>query len=411
MPTRSPMPVRRRYRIGVPGLLFLLLVTVVGVAAGSRAGNLLVWVFSAMVAWILVSGVVSGAMLMGVRVRRLDPGAGSVGRPLQVRYAVTNANWMWPIVDLRIAESRVDPALASPSHAWLARCGAGQTVHAEGVLWPRRRGRIRLESTMASSRFPFGLMEKSVVTSQPREILVHPQTVPLRPIAFARLVRTGLGQGQRVADGRGGGDDFRGLRAYVPGDPSRLVAWKRSTMLDDPVVVERSTPAPRRLLLVLDATLATAEVSRLIEPGADARQREEDAITLCASLLCHAEREGWEVSLRIAGAQPDSASPPASSAFRRGAWHVDRLLGMLAALDLDAPRLGGEPSSARSRGAAGHARGAQGRAHGAAARALEQDTVRGAIAIVVHPARAEPAIGGPGAMHLTAQHLRELMQP
>jgi uncharacterized protein (DUF58 family) len=397
MPTRPLMPVRRRYRIGVPGLLFLALVTVVGVAAGSRAGNLLVWVFSAMVAWILVSGVVSGAMLMGVRVRRLEPGAGSVGRPLQLRYAVTNTNWLWPIADLRVTESRVDPALATTSHAWLARCGTGQTVHAEGVLWPRRRGRIRLESTVASSRFPFGLMEKSVVSSQPREILVHPQVVPLTPIAFARLVRTGIGQGQRVADGRGGGDDFRGLRAYVPGDPSRHVAWKRSTMLEEPVVVERSTPAPRRLLLVLDATLATAEVSRLIEPGADARQREEDAITLCASLLSYAEREGWEVSLRIAGVPPDAAAPPSTSAFRRGAWHLDRLLGMLAAVDLDAPRIGGEKAGART--------------GSPASRSAEQDTVRGAVTIVVHPARAELSVGGPGAMHLTAQHLPEMRQP
>ncbi len=391
------MHVRRRYRIGMPGILFLALVIVVGVAAGSRAGNLLVWVFSAMVAWILVSGVVSGAMLMGVRVRRLEPGPGSVGRPLVIRYEVTNANWMWPIVDLRVSEARVDPARATQSHAWLARCGAGQSVHAEGVLWPVRRGRIRLEATVASSQFPFGLMEKSVTTSQPREILVHPQTVPLKAIAFSRLVRAGLGQGQRVADGRGGGDDFRGLRPYVPGDPQRHVAWKRSAMLQDPVVVERSTPAPRRLLVIVDLVAPTGEVARMIEVGADARQREEDAITLGASLLSHAEREGWEVSLRVAGLPPESASGPASSAFRRGAWHLERLFSMLAAVDLDGPR-------ERPAGALGEA-GRRPSAH------AEPDSVRGAVTIVVHPARAELAVGGPGAMHLTAQHLAEMRQP
>ena len=392
------MHVRRRYRIALPGLLFLALVIVVGVAAGSRAGNLLVWVFSAMVAWILVSGVVSGAMLMGVRVRRLEPGAGSVGRPLVIRYEVTNANWLWPIVDLRIEESRLDTARATQSHAWIARCGAGQSVHAEGVLWPLRRGRVRLEASVASSQFPFGLMEKSVTTAQPREILVHPQTVPLRPISFARLVRTGLGQGQRVADGRGGGDDFRGLRPYVPGDPQRHVAWKRSTMLEDPVVVERSTPAPRRLLVILDLVAPTDAVAALIEPGADARQREEDAITLCASLLSHAEREGWEVSLRVAGVPPEPASGPASSAFRRGAWHLERLYSMLAAIDLDAVReIAGPPRPMSGAGPD--------------ARRAEPDSVRGAVTIVVHPARAELAIGGPGAMHLTALHLAEMRQP
>jgi uncharacterized protein (DUF58 family) len=392
------MQMRRRYRIGVPGLLFLALVIVIGVAAGSRAGNLLVWVFSAMVAWILVSGVVSGAMLMGVRVRRLEPGAGSVGRPLVIRYEVANTNWVWPIVDLRISESRIDPEAATQSHAWLARCGAGEVVHVEGVLWPRRRGRIRLESSVASSQFPFGLMEKSVTTAQPREILVHPQTVPLRPMAFARLVRTGVGQGQRVADGRGGGDDFRGLRPYVPGDPQRHVAWKRSTMLEEPVVIERSTPAPRRLLVILDLTVPTAEVARTIDPGADARQREEDAITLCASLLSHAERDGWEVSLRVVGTRPEPLSSPPSWAFRRGAWHLERLYSMLAAIDLDAAR-DRHPAARRESGIA------------SAARHAEPDSVRGAVTLAVHPGRAEPAIGGPGAMHLTALHLEELRSP
>ena len=392
------MQMRRRYRIGAPGLLFLALVIVIGIAAGSRAGNLLVWVFSAMVAWILVSGVVSGAMLMGVRVRRLEPGAGSVGRPLVIRYEVANTNWVWPIVDLRISESRIDPEASTQSHAWLARCGAGEAVHVEGVLWPRRRGRIRLESSVASSQFPFGLMEKSVTTAQPREILVHPQTVPLRPIAFARLVRTGVGQGQRVADGRGGGDDFRGLRPYVPGDPQRHVAWKRSTMLEEPVVIERSTPAPRRLLVILDLTVPTAEVARTIEPGADARQREEDAITLCASLLSHAERDGWEVSLRVVGMRPESLSSPPSWAFRRGAWHLERLYSMLAAIDLDAAR--DRHSAARREGGIAPS-----------ARHAEPDSVRGAVTIAVHPGRAEPAIGGPGAMHLTALHLAELRSP
>jgi uncharacterized protein (DUF58 family) len=241
-------------------------------------------------------------------------------------------------------------------------------------------------------------MEKSVTTAQPREILVHPQTVPLRPMAFARLVRTGVGQGQRVADGRGGGDDFRGLRPYVPGDPQRHVAWKRSTMLEEPVVIERSTPAPRRLLVILDLTVPTAEVARTIEPGADARQREEDAITLCASLLSHAERDGWEVSLRVVGTRPEPLSSPPSWAFRRGAWHLERLYSMLAAIDLDAAR-DRHPAARRESGIA------------SAARHAEPDSVRGAVTLAVHPGRAEPAIGGPGAMHLTALHLEELRSP
>lgn len=390
MPATAPLPMRRRYRIGVSGLLFLAFVTMVGVAAGSRAGNLLVWVFSAMVAWILVSGIVSGAMLMGVRVRRLEPGPGAVGRPLVVRYEVSNASHVWPLADLRIGELDVPARDAAQSHAWVVRCGARQRIHAEAILWPTRRGRLRLAASVASSSFPFGLMQKSVQTLQPREVLVHPLTVRLKPIGFARLVRTGRGQGQRVADGGAGGEDFRGLRGYVAGDPLRHVAWKRSTALESPVVVERSTPAPRRLLVVLDLSHATQEVASGIPAGEDARQREEDAITLAASVLVHAEREGWEVSLRIAGLPPDARALVASSAFRRGAWHLDRLLGSLAAVDLDAAR---QPLRARE---------------DAPGSPVEADASRSAVTIAVHPGRVDLAVGGAHALHLTASALKEL---
>ena len=87
------MQMRRRYRIGVPGLLFLALVIVIGVAAGSRAGNLLVWVFSAMVAWILVSGVVSGAMLMGLVAGSASGTSPALGPAVTTALAGLLAGW------------------------------------------------------------------------------------------------------------------------------------------------------------------------------------------------------------------------------------------------------------------------------------------------------------------------------
>jgi hypothetical protein len=71
---------------------------------------------------------------------------------------------------------------------------------------------------------------------------------------------------------------------------------------------------------------------------------------------------------------------------------------MLAAIDLDAAR-DRHPAARRESGIA------------SAARHAEPDSVRGAVTLAVHPGRAEPAIGGPGAMHLTALHLEELRSP
>ena len=80
------------------------------------------------------------------------------------------------------------------------------------------------------------------------------------------------------------------------------------------------------------------------------------------------------------------------------AWHLERLYSMLAAIDLDDPRERTGTSAAAG-------------SHPHPVRSPEPDSVRGAVTIVVHPARAELSVGGPGAMHLTALHLKEMRQP
>lgn len=69
--------------------------------------------------------------------------------------------------------------------------------------------------------------------------------------------------------------------------------------------------------------------------GPSAREMEERAISLVASLATGAMREGFEVGLDVLGLD----APPRP--IRGGHWHLERLLGTLAGLDLDAPRSGG----------------------------------------------------------------------
>ena len=85
-----------------------------------------------------------------------------------------------------------------------------------------------------------------------------------------------------------------------------------------------------------------------------------------------------------------SSALVASSAFRRGAWHLDRLLGSLAAVDLDAAR---QPVRVRE---------------DAPRSPVEADASRSAVTIAVHPGRVDLAVGGAPALHLTASALKEL---
>ena len=100
----------RRYHLHLPGFLYVGLTLLVAVAAVNRQNNLLYWILGVMIAALLISGVVSGLLMQGLRVKRLVAGHGVVGEPLAVRYAVTNRNRLIPAFDIHIEERPVGGA-------------------------------------------------------------------------------------------------------------------------------------------------------------------------------------------------------------------------------------------------------------------------------------------------------------
>jgi len=395
----DPVPaprVRRRYRIRLAGVLYLAVTLLLGVAAATRPNNLLVWIFGTMLGSILMSGVVSGLMLMRLRMHRLDLRGAAVGEPARLRYAIRNDARFWPAYALSVLElPGTDDANgirggagSDEMPAWVLHVGPGETVHAERWFVPRRRGRFRLEGVRIASAFPFGLLEKSVRIEQATTLLVHPQRHPLRPGVLAALRGDGGGSG-RSTPRSGAGEEFFGLREYRPGDSLRQVAWKRLAGLDTLATIERSRTGPPRLQLRLDLLQETARIEASPQ-GPSPRDLEETAITIVASLAHAAIAEGFEVGLEVLGASLRSetgeleAPPPLPP--RGGLWHRERIDSVLAAIDLDAPR---RPVG-RGGGAAGAAR-----------RRLE---------VVVHPARADRALGGEGSWHFTAAGVERILE-
>ncbi|MBM4106473.1 MAG: DUF58 domain-containing protein [Phycisphaerae bacterium] len=330
--------VRYRHRVRLAGLLYLVVTLLLGIAATTRPNNLLVWIFGIALGSILASGIVSGFMLMRLRVTRLDPRRATAGEAAPLRYEVRNESRWWSAFGLIVREhptGRLDgwEHATSPAEARILHVGPGEQVHAESWIEPTRRGRMTFREVAVSSRFPFGLLEKVVRFELPGEVLVHPRRHPVRPGVLEGLrgeLSGGLDQIARV----GGGDDFHGVREYRPGDSLRSIAWKRLAGLDRLATIERSRTGPPRLLLRLDLRTATARL--VVDPqGPSAREMEERAISLVASLATGAMREGFEVGLDVLGLD----APPRP--IRGGHWHLERLLGTLAGLDLDAPRSGG----------------------------------------------------------------------
>lgn len=361
---------RRRYHLHLPGLLYLTLVVLVGLAAANRPNNLLVWVFAAMLAAVLLSGVVSGPMLMRLRAVRIAPRTARVGEAIVVRYSVTNESGLWPVFALFVREL----SKLRGSRAFVQHVGPHETVVAESVYWPERRGPLRFGPFRVETVFPFGLVLKSVRFDEPAECLVFPRIERLRPAALASLAQGGVA-GPSTSSRAGPGSDFLGIREYRPGDSLRHISWRRSATTGQLAVIERSVDAPPRIHVVLDLRRATEEL-RVDAATRAPRDLEEDAIVLAASILAQADREGDETRLSVVGL-PSPAMP-----MRRGHWHLQKELATLAALELDAPR------DARARPAADRER---------------------ATVIVVHVDRADLSLGGEGAVHAGAGQLAAMM--
>jgi len=310
---------------------------VVAIAAMNSQRNLLFWVLGVMVALLTVSLMVSGAMISGVRIRRLDPRHGTVGEALLVRYEVSNRNRFFSLFNIIIEEvpSREQTSfdqLMSPLRAWVMHVGPNDIVHGEAVAWPHGRGEAHFTDIRVTSMFPFGLIKRSVTMSQSQHTLIYPEVHELQPRVLDAISTTGS-TGVRMSPISGSGDEYFGMREYRIGDAARQISWKRSAGRDALISVERTQPNPPRLRAVLDLTIPTAALPLSKAEGDTAgRRAEEQAISLTASLVQMAERQGYEVGLKVLGL--DSPDIP----LRRSQWHVHKIMASLASIDLDADR-------------------------------------------------------------------------
>ena len=397
----------RRYHLHIPGLIYGVLTVFVALAAVNTQNNLLFWVFGVLLSGVMISGIVSGVMMMGVQARRIDPGSGAVGEPLVVGYEIQNRNRIFPIFNIHIEERiggrRTGNAnwrsLMKPSRAWIMHIGPQESVHGESVFWPTSRGEARFDQLRIWTTFPFGLVKKSVTISQPQHTLIFPRLYQLKHGVLKAVTPAGP-MGNRISQHPGAGDDYHGMREYRPGDSMRHIAWKRMAGLDQLVSIERSRPSPPKVRVILNLVhdacsgmdAASCGRGRAVDAISQAastaghREMEERAISLAGSILYAADRAGMEIGLTVLG-MPIHPIP-----IRRSHWHLSRMMSSLAAIDLDQPRERLAGPAAAQHEAAG--------------------------LIVVHPdeieSRVLPAGSGAayaGAWHLSARQLESLIAP
>lgn len=310
-PPRTLVPTRA-------GWLFFALAFGVGFAALNTGNNLLYLILSLMLAFLVLSGVLSEAALRGIDVLRHPPNEWLAGQPGRVVLEIANAQRLWAHAIVVEDCAEAGPQRPAPLGRVLAlRIAPGARERRSYTYTPERRGELGFAGLRVTTRFPFGLFAKSLWIERPARALVYPALVSAAaPAVLAAPRRAGLARRGRSATP----SEVSSLREFARGDAPRRVHWPASLR--------------RGLLLVRDAEGETAGETevRLRTAGMVDGAAFESAVSRAASQAEAGLRAGLRVGLRTDGARLAAGT---------GALHRARLLGILARVAPEALDAGG----------------------------------------------------------------------
>jgi uncharacterized protein (DUF58 family) len=365
------MPPRRKVKfpryvhltLSAAGWLFLVVATMVGVAAARNQAALMFIMFGAMLGAVVVSILLAYRTVGAVRLGRDLPDRAWQNQTVYLGYTLRNAMRRFSCLGLSVSE--VHARGIDAVEGFCVHLPGRGTFRAGARFVPRSRGRIILHGLKVVTRFPFGLVTARKAVPQPASLIVWPAKGKLTEHLLHRgAVQASCSPPTAV---QGGQDEFLGLRDYREGDSLRWIHWKRSATRSAPVVREMARPRPEILMLVLDTLL----------PWNDPRAavRRERTLRFAATLIDFAFHRGYQVGLALAYRDRVAAMAPASGLGRRTALldaladvddngsrsldetlnHVER--GMLSAAQVVVVTCGSGPLGAARAGALARASG------------------------------------------------------
>ena len=320
------------YEVTRAGIVYVLVTLVIAIAALNTGNNLLYIVVAAMLAAILVSGLVSAWVLRWLELDVRLPQHVFASRPTFGRVVVRNPRSWLPSFSVRVVASRKPKRGTGPEKRWrwematfafpfnrpperqwlrlpdrrLRRVtvlppppGIFSGMAYFSYLAPKaessvdleltfdRRGLYREDSFGLATRFPFAFLTKTRHVSLAREILVYPPVEPTDELfQILPLVR---GEWESFVRGRGLG--LYRIREYMSEDSARHVDWKATAKSGSLKVREFAREDERKLSIIFD----NPAMGVISEPAY------EKAVNLAASLGWHFSSGSAEVSFLIPG--------------------------------------------------------------------------------------------------------------
>jgi uncharacterized protein (DUF58 family) len=316
------------YEVTRAGIVYVVGTLLIGIAALNTGNNLLYIVVAAMLAAIIVSGIISAIVLRDLQLDVRLPEHVFAGRPVLGRIQLRNPRRYLPSFSIHVVPSKKKrsvtrwlwepatfgfPPKRPPEQQWvrlpdrrvrrIVHDGMASGIFDGSAYFPyvapqaelsadlelrfQRRGRYSENSFGLATRFPFAFLSKTRRIALNRTVLVYPAVEPTDE--FLDVLPMITGEVESFVRGRG--YDLYRIREYMPEDSARHVDWKATAKSGSLKVREFSREDERKLRLVFDNPC----------PGVLPAEAYERAISLAASLAWHFANEDADLSFAAQG--------------------------------------------------------------------------------------------------------------
>lgn len=308
----SELVTLQRYRFTIEGVSLIAVAVLIGFAAWHSGTNLLYLVFATLIALFLSHGFLVWASVHGLRLNRKLPVHVYAGRPCTVTLTVENLKKWQNSHGLRVTDYGADGNAIGA--IFIGCAGKNRTVEETYDTVFATRGLKSLRHLEATTRYPFGLVERGLKQTVQHTLVVYPQVVDIG--SLQKNLAAGFGD-QEVPE-KGIGTELYGLREYVSGEHARHIHWRSSARTGRLMVMEYEKDERRHVTIQL-WNVAYGGVTETV------RNDFEGAVSLCASLANYYIAGGFEVKL---------ATASGNTAIGQGRQHLFVILRVLAQVEL-----------------------------------------------------------------------------
>lgn len=248
---------KKHLTICLEGLYYLVVLSFIIGGAVLREINLLFVLAGMMIGPLLYNWRMVTVMLKGLDVRRKLPVGVCAGDLVVVEFEATRPKEMinsWAVqVKDRIEREGAAPAQrAQWGEVFFPVVNAGETKTESYRGRLMQRGRYHFGPFHMSTRFPLGLIRRTIRVDQRESLIVCPRVGRLsqRWTQIAQAVAAG-GEGSRRHQGLTEGE-FYGLRDWQSGDSYRWIHWRTSARRDTLTVRQFEEPRSQSYIVLLD---------------------------------------------------------------------------------------------------------------------------------------------------------------